>query len=61
MFDLHVTIVHPSMLTIGTDIEHLTCSGFSLGKTVCFGSLVFITDCFGSQSLSPSRGNSLSS
>jgi hypothetical protein len=46
-------MVHVSMLTITIDGERLTCSGFSLSETVCFGSLDFITNCFSSLSLSP--------
>jgi hypothetical protein len=49
-------MVHSSTLVITADGKHLTCIGFSLGKTVHFGSLEFITDCFGSLSLSP-KGN----
>jgi hypothetical protein len=43
------------MLAITTDGERLTCGGFSLGETVCFGSLKFIADYFGSLRV-PSRG-----
>jgi hypothetical protein len=34
------------------------CSGFSLGKIVCFRGLEFIADCFGDLSLSPKGSNS---
>jgi hypothetical protein len=47
---------HSSTLVVTTDGEHLTSGGFSLSKIVHFGSLEFITDCFGSLSLSP-KGN----
>jgi hypothetical protein len=46
-------MVHSSTLTITADGEHLTYGGFSLGKTICFGSLEFIADCFDRLSLSP--------
>jgi hypothetical protein len=55
-FPLNVLMVHSSMLAITTDGEHLTCGGFSIGETVCFGNLEFITNCFGSRSL-PLKGN----
>jgi hypothetical protein len=42
--------------TIADDSECLSCGGFSLDETVHFGSLEFITDCFGGLSLSP-RGD----
>jgi hypothetical protein len=46
-------MVHSSALTVTTDGDHLIYGGFSLGETICFGSLVFITDCFNNLSLSP--------
>jgi hypothetical protein len=46
-------MVHSSALTVTTDNEHMPCDGFSLGETVHFGSLEFITDCFSGLSLSP--------
>jgi hypothetical protein len=51
-------VVHSSVLPIATDNECLTGGGFSLDKTVHFGSLEFIVDCFGSLSLSPKGSNS---
>jgi hypothetical protein len=51
-------VVHSSVLPIATDNECLTGGGFSLDKTVCFGSPEFIVDCFGSLSLSPKGSNS---
>jgi hypothetical protein len=57
-FPLGVPMVHSSVLAISTNGECLTCGGFSLGKTVAFGSLDFITDCFGGLSLSPRWGDS---
>jgi hypothetical protein len=51
-------MVHSSTLTITTDGEHLTCGGFSLGKTVHSGSLEFIVDCFGNLSFSPKGSDS---
>jgi hypothetical protein len=46
------------MLAIAADGERLSCGGFSLGKTICFGSLEFIADCFSGLSLSPSGDGS---
>jgi hypothetical protein len=45
-------MVPSSALTIVANGEHLSCDVFSLSKTICFGSLEFITDCFGGLSLS---------
>jgi hypothetical protein len=56
-FPLDVLMVHSSTLAISTDAEHLTCGGFSLGETIRFGSLQFITNCFGGLSLSPRRND----
>jgi hypothetical protein len=53
---LNVSMVHPSMLIVTNDGEHLTCNGISLGETIHFGRLEFIADCFGSLSFSP-KGN----
>jgi hypothetical protein len=55
-FPLNVAVVDSSMLTVTTDNERLTYGGFSLGKTIHFGSLEFIVDYFGTLSLSP-KGN----
>jgi hypothetical protein len=52
-FPLNVLMVHSSTLTVTVDGEHLTCSGFSLGETIRFGTLEFIPDSFGSLTLSP--------
>jgi hypothetical protein len=49
---LEVPMVHSSMLVITADEECLTCCGFSLGETIHFESLEFITNYFGSLSLS---------
>jgi hypothetical protein len=57
-FSLDVLMVHSSMLTIATNGERLTCGGFSLGKTIHFESLEFITDCFCGLSLSPKGSDS---
>jgi hypothetical protein len=46
-------MVHSSALTVATDGEHLTCNCFSLSKTILFGSIEFIVDCFGGLSLFP--------
>jgi hypothetical protein len=50
-------MVHSSMLVITADEECLTCCGFSLGETIHFESLEFITNYFGNLSLSL-RGDS---
>jgi hypothetical protein len=52
LFPLDVLMVDSSMLAVTTDSERLTCGGFYLGETICFGSLEFIIDCFGSLSFS---------
>jgi hypothetical protein len=57
-FPLNISMVHSSMIVITTDSEHLTCGGFSLGKTFRFGSLEFIADCFDSLSISLKGNNS---
>jgi hypothetical protein len=46
------------VLVVVADGEHLTCGGFSLGKTIHLGSFEFITDYFDGLSLSPRRGDS---
>jgi hypothetical protein len=46
-------MVPSSVLADATVCDHLSCGGFSLGETICFGSLEFITDRFGGLSLSP--------
>jgi hypothetical protein len=55
-FPPNVLMVHSSTLAIATDGERLTSGNFSLSETVPFGSLDFITDCFGDLSLSPKGG-----
>jgi hypothetical protein len=57
-FPLNISMVHSSTLASTTDSEHLTYGGFSLGETVRFESLEFITDCFGSPSLSTKGSDS---
>jgi hypothetical protein len=47
-----------STLVVATDSERLTRGGFSLDKTICFGILEFITDCFSGLSLSPQTDGS---
>jgi hypothetical protein len=49
-------MVHSSTLAVATDGERLTSGNFSLSETVPFGSLDFITDCFGDLSLSTKGG-----
>jgi hypothetical protein len=53
--DVHIDVpmVPTSVLTVTADSERLSCGGFSLGETIRFGSLEFITDCFSGLSLSP--------
>jgi hypothetical protein len=52
-FPLNVPMVPSSALTFTVDGECLSCDGFSLGKTIHFGSPEFVTDCFDGLSLSP--------
>jgi hypothetical protein len=56
-FPLDVPMVPLSAIIIAADGEHLTCGGFSHGKTICLGNFEFITDYFGGLGLSPRRGN----
>jgi hypothetical protein len=49
-------MVPSSVITFAADGECLTFDGFSLGKPIHLGSFEFITDYFGSLSLSPQRG-----
>jgi hypothetical protein len=58
-FPLNILMVHSSTLVVTTNGEHLTCGGFSLGETVCFGILEFIAVCFGSLSHSPEENDSV--
>jgi hypothetical protein len=50
-------MVPSSSIAIPADSEHLTCGGFSLGKTICLGNFKFIADYFGGLSLSPKKGD----
>jgi hypothetical protein len=50
---LDVLMVPSSSITIAADGECLTCGGFSLSKTIHFGSLEFLIDRLGGMSLSP--------
>jgi hypothetical protein len=52
-FPLVVLMVQSSMLTVATYDERPSSDVFSLSETICFGSLKFITDRFGSLSPSP--------
>jgi hypothetical protein len=45
------------VLAISTDSERLMCGGLSLGETIRFGSLEFITNCVSGLSLSPRRND----
>jgi hypothetical protein len=51
-------MVPSSTITVAVNGEHLTCGGFSISKPVFLGNFEFITDYFGSVSLSPRRDNS---
>jgi hypothetical protein len=51
-------MVYTSTLTVATDGERLTCDDFSLGKTIRFGSIEFIINCFSSLSLPPKGSDS---
>jgi hypothetical protein len=53
VFPLDVLMVPLSMLVVATGGERLLCGGFTLGETICFGCLEFITNRFGGLSLSP--------
>jgi hypothetical protein len=44
-------MVPSSTLAVAADGQSLSCSGFSLGETIHFGSLEFIVDRFGGLSL----------
>jgi hypothetical protein len=51
-------MVPSSALIVSADGECLTCGDFYCCKTVRFGSLEFIVDCFSGLSLSPRRSDS---
>jgi hypothetical protein len=57
-FPLNVLMVPSSVHAVSTDGEHLTWGDFSLTEIVHLGSFEFITDYFGSLSLSPRRSDS---
>jgi hypothetical protein len=52
-FSLDILMVPSSVLAVAANGEPLSCGGFSLGETIHFGSLKFITYRFGGLSLSP--------
>jgi hypothetical protein len=54
-FPLDILMVPSSTITVAADAECLSSNGFYLGETIHFGSLKFITDCFGSLNLSPRK------
>jgi hypothetical protein len=57
-FSLNVLMVPSPKAIIIADDNTLTGVGFSLGKTIHFGSLEFIAKRFGNLSLSPEGNNS---
>jgi hypothetical protein len=57
-FPLDVLMIPSSVITIASNGECLTCSGFSLGEPIHLGNFEFITDYFSGLSLSPRRGDS---
>jgi hypothetical protein len=52
-FPLDVSMVPSLVLVVAADGERLSCDVYSLGETICFRSLKFISDCFSGLSLSP--------
>jgi hypothetical protein len=50
-------MVPSSTIIVAADGECLTCSGFSLGETVCLRNIEFITDYISGLSLSPKMGD----
>jgi hypothetical protein len=56
---IDILMVPSSVITVSADSECLTCGGLSLGETVHLVNFEFITDYFGSLSLSPRRGNAV--
>jgi hypothetical protein len=52
-FPLDVPMVPSSKLAVAAGGKRLSCDDFSIGKTIRFRSLEFITDLFGGLSLSP--------
>jgi hypothetical protein len=57
-FPLDVLMVPSSVLTITADSERMSCDGFSLGETIRFGNLEFITDYFSDLSFCPRKDGS---
>jgi hypothetical protein len=57
-FPLDILMVPSSVITVAVDGECLSRDGFLLDETIRFGSLEFITDCFGGVNLSPQRDGS---
>jgi hypothetical protein len=55
-FPLNVLMILASAITVIADGECLTCSGFSLGKTIHLRNFEFIVDYFGGLSFSLGRG-----
>jgi hypothetical protein len=57
-FPLDISIVSSLAITVATNDECLTCSGFSVDETIRLGNFEFIADYFSVLSLSPRRGDS---
>jgi hypothetical protein len=57
-FPLDIPMIPSSALAVVAGDERLLSSGFSLGETICFGSLEVIADHFGGLSLSPTGDGS---
>jgi hypothetical protein len=57
IFSMDVPMVPSFALTVATDGECLTCSGFSLSETIHLRTFEFIPDYFSGLSLSPRRSN----
>jgi hypothetical protein len=57
-FPLNVSLVHSPKPTLVANGSNLAGVGFTVGETICFGSLEFITVRIGNLSLSPEENDS---